>query len=271
MSIVISSEYKTNSVNSAGASPHSHNISSEIIQCFENNGKILINGVLYNMKKNGLYFIHGLDTHFVAPEDLNHYNHSIINLNTIELKKLFYILDMKEEFKKLFTSKGGTFCELSNEAVIETDKLFLEIENTLNDNREIKYARLASALIRLVDIGIKYTEKTNKTNDKLTDIISFISDNALNKITIDEICEKTYISKHHLCRIFKENMGVTIGEFIRKRRISVAKQLLRNNDYKITEIAQKCGFSDNGFFTKVFSKEVGITPSAFRNECKKQV
>ena len=67
------------------------------------------------------------------------------------------------------------------------------------------------------------------------------------------------------------NMGVTIGEFIKKRRISVAKQLLRNSDYKITEIAQKCGFSDNGFFAKVFLKEVGITPSAFRAECKKQV
>ena len=36
------------------------------------------------------------------------------------------------------------------------------------------------------------------------------------------------------------------------------------------EIAQKCGFSDNGFFAKVFLKEVGITPSAFRAECKKQ-
>ena len=271
MSVVFSSGYKIDSVNSAGASPHSHDVLSEIIQCFENNGKILINGELYNMRKNGLYFIHGLDTHFVAPEDLNHYNHSIIQLNTPELKKLFYSLGMKEEFNKLFTSRGGTFCELSNEAVIEADKLFLEIDNILNDNRGIKYARLASALVGLVDIGISYTEKTDKANDKLTDIISFISDNALNKITIDEICEKTYISKHHLCRIFKENMGVTIGEFIKKRRISVAKQLLRNSDYKITEIAQKCGFSDNGFFAKVFLKEVGITPSAFRAECKNKL
>ena len=264
MSVVISSGYKINSVNSFGASPHSHDVTSEIIQCFENNGKILINGELYNMKKNALYFIHGLDTHFVAPEDLNRYNHSIITLNTPELKKLFYNLDMKDEFKKIFTSKGGTYCELTNEAVIETDRLFLEIDTIINDNHEIKYARLASALVGLVDIGLKYAEKAEKTNDKLTDIISFISDNALNKLTIDEICEKTYISKHHLCRIFKENMGVTIGEFIKNRRISVAKQLLRNSEYKIIEIAEKCGFSDSGFFAKVFLREVGITPSDFR-------
>ena len=264
MSLVISSSYKINSVDSLGASPHSHDVISEIIQCFENNGKILINGELYNMKKNALYFIHGLDTHFVAPEDLNRYNHSIINLNTPELKKLFYNLDMKDEFKKIFTSKGGTYCELTNEAVIEADKLFLEIDTIINDNYKIKYARLASALVGLVDIGLKYAEKAEKTNDKLTDIISFISDNALNKLTIDEICEKTHISKYHLCRIFKENMGVTIGEFIKNRRISVAKQLLRNSEYKIIEIAEKCGFSDSGFFAKVFLREVGITPSDFR-------
>ena len=271
MSLVISSGYKVNSVNSVGSSPHSHDVISEIIQCFENSGKILINGELYNMKKNGLYFIHGLDTHFVAPEDLNRYNHSIIHLNTPELKKLFYNLGMKEEFKRLFTSKGGTFCELSHEAVIETDKLFLQIDNILNDNRNIKYARLTAALVGLVDIGLKYAENFEKSNDKLTDIISFISDNALNKITIDEICEKTHISKYHLCRIFKENMGVTIGEFIKNRRLSVAKQLLRNSEYKISEISEKCGFSDSGFFAKVFLKEVGITPSAFRAESKNKL
>lgn len=268
MSLVIETGYKVNSVNSVGSSPHSHDVVSEIIQCFENDGKILINGELYNMKKNGLYFIHGLDTHFVAPDDLNKYNHSIIHLNTPELKKLFNNLGMKDEFKRLFTSKGGTFCELTNEAVIEADKLFLQIENIINDSHGIKYARLASALVGLVEIGLKFAEKTEKANDKLTDIISFISDNALNKITIDEICEKTYISKYHLCRIFKENMGVTIGEFIKKRRISVAKQLLRNSKYKISEISEKCGFSDSGFFTKVFLNEVGITPSAFRAEVK---
>ena len=128
----------------------------------------------------------------------------------------------------------------------------------------MKYARISSALIELVNIGLEFTEKSEKSNDKMTDIFSFISDNALNKLTMDEICEKTHISKYHLCRIFKENMGVTIWEFIRKRRLSVAKQMLMNTDMKITEIAEKCCFTDSSFFTKVFSREFGITPTAYR-------
>lgn len=249
---------------SDGSIPHSHNVHSEIIQCFENSGSILINGELYDMKKNGLYFIHGLDTHFVAPDDLNRYNHSIMFLDTPEVKKLFYNLDMRNEFEKIFTSRGGMFCELSEKAVIETDNLFLKIRDILDDEKEMKYARISSSLIELVNIGLEFTEKSEKSNDKMTDIFSFISDNALNKLTMDEICEKTHISKYHLCRIFKENMGVTIWEFIRKRRLSVAKQMLMNTDMKITEIAEKCCFTDSSFFTKVFSREFGITPTAYR-------
>jgi len=261
---ITSCSYKIDSVSSEGSIPHSHNIHSEIIQCFENSGSILINGEYYKMKKNGLYFIHGLDTHFVAPDDLSRYNHSIMFLDTPEVKKLFYNLDMRNEFERIFTSKGGMFCELSEKAVIEADNLFLKIRDILNDEKEMKYARLSSALIELINIGLSFSEKSEKINDKFTDVFSFISDNALNKLTMDEICANTHISKYHLCRIFKENMGVTIWEFIRKRRLSVAKQMLIYTDYKITEVAEKCGFTDSSFFTKVFSKEFGITPTAYR-------
>lgn len=261
---VKSCAYKIDHVSSNGAAPHFHHANSEIIQCFENSGSILINGELYKMKKNGLYFIHGLDTHFVSPEDINRYNHSIMIIDTPEIQRMFENLGIKEEFKQLFTSHGGTFCELSDEAVIETDKIFLNISNILKDNDGMKYARLAAQLIRLTEIGFNFKETEEKHNDKLSDVFTFINDNALNKLSMDEICEKTHISKYHLCRIFKENMGVTITEFIKNRRLSVAKQLLINSQLKITEIAQKCGFCDSSFFTKVFTKEFSITPTEYR-------
>ncbi len=256
--------YKIDFVGSMGSAPHSHDITSEIIQCFENSGDILINGELYRMKKNGLYFIHGLDTHFVAPEDLNRYNHSIIQVNTAEAKRILKELQMQDEFYEVFLKKGGMFCELTEEDVIETDKIFLEIDKILKDNEGMKYARLSSALIKLIIIGLKNQDGSNKSNDKLSDIFSIINDNVYNKFTLDEICEKAHISKHHLCRTFKENMGVTITDYIKNRRLSLARQLLMNSNSKVTEIAQKCGFNDSSFFTKVFSGEFGITPTEYR-------
>lgn len=256
--------YKINSVNSFGSSPHSHSVVSEIIQCFENIGSILINGELYKMKKNGLYFIHGLDTHFVAPEDLNRYNHSILLVDTPEVKKIFKNLQMEQEFNKIFLEKGGMFCELSDEAVIKVDSIFLKIDNIIKDSAPMKYARLTMALIELAETGLQYSQQNIKSNDKMSDIFSFINDNVFNKLSLDEICQRTHVSKYHLCRIFKGNIGITITEYIKKRRLSLACQLLMNTNIKITEIAQKCGFSDSSFFTKVFTKEYSVTPTEYR-------
>lgn len=263
---VISSCYKINHVNADGSSPHSHDTASEIIQCFEENGSILINGKLYKMKKNGLYFIHGCDTHFVAPDDLNRYNHSILHVDTPEMHKLFRNLEMEEAFNTIFLEQGGLFCELSDEDVINVDSFFLKIDKALKDNKPLKYARISVALIELAETGLKSAQQATKPNDKLNDIFSLINNNIYNKLSLDDICEKTHISKYHLCRIFKENIGITITEYIKRKRISLACQLLRDTDQKITEIAEKCGFSDSSFFTKVFTGENGITPTQYRSK-----
>lgn len=257
--------YKINYVNEEGTIPHTHTVRSEIIQTFENTGNILINGELYRMQKNGLYFIYGLATHFTVPDDLTRYNHSIILLNIPETEKLCSNLFMTQEYNKIFTERGGCFCPLSPENVIKIDSIFLNIHNILNSpDNTLKYAQLASNLTELLNIGIKFQSADNTPNTKIADIISFISDNALTRITIDDICNKTHISKYHLCRTFKEYVGVTIGEFVKSKRLSVAKQLLSETDLSITRIAYKCCFTDASFFSKTFSKEFGITPTAFR-------
>lgn len=256
--------YKIDTVSVEGATPHTHTIHSEIIQTFENEGSILINGELYKMQKNGLYFIHGLSPHFVSPADINKYNHSIITLHIPEIEHMCSNLKIKKEYETVFIKNGGSFCSLSPQDVIKADMLFLEVSTILNDNKDMKYARLANALVNLLDIGISNNSTINTPENKISDIISFISDNALEKISIDDICKKTHVSKYHLCRIFKENVGVTIGCFIKTRRLSVAKQLLVTTNLNITQIAYKCGFTDSGFFTKTFTKEFGMSPTSFR-------
>lgn len=262
-----SCRYKINFVVHDGASPHTQTFTSEIIQTFEDEGNILINGQMYKMQKNGLYFIHGLATHFVSPEDITRYNHSIMHLNIPEIEKLCRNLDMMAEYRKVFTEKGGTFCALSNEDVIKCDSIFLEVHNILSDGDGMKYARLSSVFVKLMKLCLEQGS-TEGRQDKFSSILSYISDNALEKISIDDICEKTHISKYHLCRVFKENTGVSIGTFIKNRRLSSAKQYLVKTKMSITEIAYKCCFTDSGFFSKTFSKEFGMSPTEFRKKYK---
>lgn len=262
--LVTSCGYRIDSVNEQGAMPHTHTYTSEIIQTFENSGSILINGTLYKMQKNGLYFIHGLATHFVTPDDINRYSHSILVFNTPLLENLTRSCSAYEAYRKVFIESGGTFCALSPEDVLKVDGVFLKIKRTREENGPLAQARLFGLFTELLEIGLAHQTLELTDDTKFSDILSYISANALNKISIDDICEYAHVSKYHLCRVFKEKMGVTIGNFIRSRRLSVAKQFLADTELSVTEIAHKSAFTDNSFFTKTFTSEFGITPTAFR-------
>jgi AraC family transcriptional regulator len=69
----------------------------------------------------------------------------------------------------------------------------------------------------------------------------------------------------HLSREFRKRYHITIGEYIRKRRIEHASGLLSNSRTPMAEIASKCGFSDQSHFCALFKKYSGMTPAKFRD------
>ena len=69
----------------------------------------------------------------------------------------------------------------------------------------------------------------------------------------------------HLSREFRKRFRVTIGEYVRKRRIEHASGLLSNSGMPMAEIASTCGFSDQSHFCALFKKYSGMTPAKFRD------
>jgi AraC-like DNA-binding protein len=69
----------------------------------------------------------------------------------------------------------------------------------------------------------------------------------------------------HLSREFRKRYRITIGEYIRKRRIEHASGLLSNSGMPMAEIASSCGFSDQSHFCSLFKKYSGLTPAKFRD------
>lgn len=115
-----------------------------------------------------------------------------------------------------------------------------------------------------------YLENDNSTSnalhipDKFIKIRNYIDENFSSKLELDTIAKEFFISKYHLSREFKRIFGTTIGDYILKQRISKAKSLLRFSETSIDEIAIECGFSDGGYFIKVFKKEENLTPAKYR-------
>ncbi|MGM9747234.1 MAG: tetratricopeptide repeat protein [Candidatus Cryptobacteroides sp.] len=98
---------------------------------------------------------------------------------------------------------------------------------------------------------------------RLTEIVKEVIESG--NLDYDLVASKMCISRAHLNRKVKVAAGCTTTDFILAIRISKAKQLLGETSLPIWEIAQKCGFNDQAYFSTIFKKTVGCTPLQFRN------
>lgn len=116
----------------------------------------------------------------------------------------------------------------------------------------------------LIELGKCASEEIQE--DSVSKIVSFINANYGKIDTIEDIAQYFFISKYHLCRIFKNAMKVTIIEYLNQIRIKNACQFLSFSDEDIGEIAERCGYHSIAYFSNVFKKITGQSPSEFRRE-----
>ena len=92
----------------------------------------------------------------------------------------------------------------------------------------------------------------------------FIFDNYRSKITINDICAEVGCSKSTLITSFKKQYGITVNNYITEVRLSEAASMLSVSEKPIGEIAAATGFSDQSYFSKVFSAKFGVSPSEYK-------
>lgn len=99
----------------------------------------------------------------------------------------------------------------------------------------------------------------------IQDLLPFIEENFSAEINLSMLSKRCNYSPNYLCKLFRQSTGMTIKDYILRRRMSHATWLLRNTQLNIGEIAEKCGFNDYFYFARVFKRTQGLTPSEYRN------
>ncbi|HWR22706.1 MAG TPA: response regulator [Feifaniaceae bacterium] len=92
----------------------------------------------------------------------------------------------------------------------------------------------------------------------------YIQQNMQKAITLDDIADAVNLSKNYLCLLFKKEMDTTIVSYITDVRMETAKSLLKDTMLNISEIADRVGYQDPKYFSKQFTRTVGIKPKEFR-------
>ena len=90
-------------------------------------------------------------------------------------------------------------------------------------------------------------------------VISHINANLKNEITLDELAEEFYVSKYHLCRTFKNSTGLTIHDYIKQKRLTIVKELVKEGN-TLTDAAISAGFNDYSSFYRAYVKRYNENP-----------
>ena len=200
----------------------------------------------------GYYAIHEFDIEFTL----------FLNVNTMD-EAIKIAEEIKKELYKAECMMMSTFsCVIGGQCGY--DGIYRTIENAraeIEKGSHVDY------------VGI-YTEKetidkkVGDSNYIVNNVKNYIHENFNKAITLKEISENVYVSRAHLCHIFREKTNMRIFEYLTLQRLEKAKELMKNPALNITQISEMVGYENARYFSTIFKREEGITPNEYRNKLK---
>jgi two-component system response regulator YesN len=119
----------------------------------------------------------------------------------------------------------------------------------------------------LVKVSQYIAEKRNKRSRNIIEQIKEVIQKKYNEnITINDIAKEVYLSNTYLCMMYKQETGETVNEYLTKVRIERAKELLKDPQNKLYDICYSIGYVEPGYFSKIFKKHTGLSPTEYRDK-----
>lgn len=107
--------------------------------------------------------------------------------------------------------------------------------------------------------------RSSKENPIITKAKEFIEQNLSGEISLDQTADVVGVNPYYLSKLFKDETGSNFIDFVNESRLEKAKELLKKGELSIKEISFDCGYSDQNYFSKIFRRKFGITPTEYRN------
>lgn len=156
-------------------------------------------------------------------------------------------------------AEAGLEAELAQQMLRQYEK---ETER-LKNSEEI-YAVSYGTICNYLDMIFQSGEDSH--TGLIRSVTDYIRQNFGQEISLEDIAGHVSLSKSYLCALFKENMNMTVNDYLTRVRVEKSIELMKNRAWSVGEIGRKCGFASQSHYTKVFRKMIGMTPGQYRNK-----
>ena len=244
---------------------HLHNF-YEFLYFKGGNASYIVENTLYTASPGDLFITRPDEMHTISFHSDDLYERHFIQISPEYMKDvdfdLLYLINQKQP---------GTMNRIPADIVKSygLDEYFTMVEqyvvNRVPESDILIKTYIIQMIVKINSALREYSEPSVDValdDTRIIEIKKFIDKHINDDLSLEFLCENFYISKYHLCRIFKSYTGLTVKEYINARRITIAKQMIFEG-YNITSVCFECGFKDYSNFYKTFKKFTDKSPREF--------
>ena len=224
------------------------------LYCFlRGSANYFIEGSIYDLKPNDIIIMKKSEAHALLMDKPEPYERITINFNREALfegfeEKIFNAIDSRPLGQPIKYS----FSSASDKNVIKYLKKICKAPNMCEK-------RLYLTFVLNILSEQEPSQARNNNTDVIDELIDYINEHLFEEMNLDLLAQKFYLSKAHLSRKFKTQVGSTIWEYILTKRLIYANTLLQKGE-KASEVATKCGFNDYCSFYRAYKARYNISP-----------
>lgn len=145
----------------------------------------------------------------------------------------------------------------------EEDAFILPLDENGTFSLHLLEETVTRDLLRLSAMMAKLAQRERNI---IPDIVDYIERHYHEDISLQHIAERFFLSREYISRKFKQELNENLTDYITRIRLGKARQLLENPDLRIAEVAEMTGYRDEKYFSKVFKKNVGLSPTDYRKK-----
>lgn len=225
------------------------------------------------MKRGNIAIINPTEYHLAVSPDDSLYERITLNISPAMLRSLSTHVT---NFNRFFDTRQ---CGVNNVILLPEDTLneLISLLQNLNDaihsgqfgSDVLQRAYLAQILYTICNNYIVYKEiSVNIMPSPVSNTIQYVEQHVAEHISLSDIGEALNFNQNYISRLFKQNTGISLKQYILEKKITYAQSLL-SQGYSVTDACYKSGFMDYSNFIRTFKQYTGETPGAFRKNLLK--
>lgn len=220
----------------------------------EGQGKLLLGGKEYHIRGGEAFLIYPQELAYYEADEQKPWRYLWVIFEGTKAEEILRTAGITEEQPMLYPKDGGA-------------ELLLAMEQLMSDyNQELKTIGNMYALLQIIK---NHSAEERQNNARLPQtyteqIKRYIEYRYVEDVKVSELAEHCGLNRSYMTKCFTESTGVSPKEYLMQCRMQKAKELLKNADLPISNVAYTVGYSDPFAFSKIFKKREGMSPLEYR-------